>query len=146
MHHGTWVMRAPWCMSESPTSGLLWSQWRGKCSRRMRNPQFYVSGKRRIAKHLGRNGPDAHLRCTEERIKRVFVKFHHNAIISLWPRDAIWWHRSGATLPQVMACCLIITWTNVDLSTVRSIESHMRAISQEIPHQLITKIGLKISI
>ena len=27
-------------------------------------------------------------------------------INSLWPSDAIWWHRSGPTLAQVMACCL----------------------------------------
>ena len=25
---------------------------------------------------------------------------------SLRPREAIWWHRSGSTLAQVMACCL----------------------------------------
>ena len=25
---------------------------------------------------------------------------------SLWPSDAIWWHISGSTLAQVMACCL----------------------------------------
>ena len=25
---------------------------------------------------------------------------------SLWPSDAIWWHRSGSTLAQVMACYL----------------------------------------
>ena len=25
---------------------------------------------------------------------------------SLWPSDAIWSHRSGSTLAQVMACCL----------------------------------------
>ena len=25
---------------------------------------------------------------------------------SLWPSDAIWWHKSGFTLAQVMACCL----------------------------------------
>ena len=25
---------------------------------------------------------------------------------SLWPGDAIWWHRSASTLVQVMACCL----------------------------------------
>ena len=24
---------------------------------------------------------------------------------SLWPSDTIWWHRSGSTLAQVMACC-----------------------------------------
>ena len=44
MHHGTCVMHVPWCMSGSLTSGG------GKnvpgSSRRMRNPQFYVSGKR----------------------------------------------------------------------------------------------------
>ena len=50
-HHGTCVTHVPWCMSGSLTSGFLWSRWRGKRSRhsrRMRNPQFYVSGKRHI--------------------------------------------------------------------------------------------------
>ena len=45
MHH------VPWCMTGSLTSGFLWRQWRGKRSRhsrRMRNPQVYVSGKRPI--------------------------------------------------------------------------------------------------
>ena len=49
MHHDTCVTHVPWCMSGSLTSGFLWCWWRGKrCrhSRRMRNPQFYVSGKR----------------------------------------------------------------------------------------------------
>ena len=27
-------------------------------------------------------------------------------MVSLWPSDAIWRHRSGSTLAQVMACCL----------------------------------------
>ena len=43
MHH------VPWCMPGSLTSGLLWSQWRGKRSRHfrlMRNLPFYVSGNR----------------------------------------------------------------------------------------------------
>ena len=51
-HRGTCVTHVPWCMPESLTSGFLWSRWRGKCSRhfrRMRNPQFYISGKRPIA-------------------------------------------------------------------------------------------------
>ena len=42
---------------------------------------------------------------------------------SLWPGDAIWRQGSRSTLVQVMACCLTaptITWTNVDLSSVRS--------------------------
>ena len=41
-----------WCMAGSLTSGFLWIQWRGKCSRysrRMHNPQLHVSGKRPIA-------------------------------------------------------------------------------------------------
>ena len=49
VHHGTCVTHVPWCMTGSITSGFLWSRWRGKRSRhsrRMRNPQFYVSGKR----------------------------------------------------------------------------------------------------
>ena len=51
MHHGTCVTHVPWCMSGSLTRGFLWSWWRVKRSRhswRMRNPRFYVSGKRPI--------------------------------------------------------------------------------------------------
>ena len=47
--HGTCVTCVPWCMPGSLTNGFLWSRWRGKRSRpsrRMRNPQYYVSGKR----------------------------------------------------------------------------------------------------
>ena len=49
MHHGTCVTHVPWCMPGSLTSSFLWSRWRGKRSRhsrRMRNRQFDVSGKR----------------------------------------------------------------------------------------------------
>ena len=49
MHHGTRVTHVPWCMLGSINRGFLWNRWRGKCCRRsrcMRNPQFYVSGKR----------------------------------------------------------------------------------------------------
>ena len=51
IHHGTCVTHVPWCMPGSLTSGFLWSWWREKRSwhaRRMRNQQFYVSGKRPI--------------------------------------------------------------------------------------------------
>ena len=43
------VTHVPWCMPGSLNNGLFWSRWRKKCSRhsrRMRNPQFCVSGKR----------------------------------------------------------------------------------------------------
>ena len=46
VHHDTCVTYVPWCMPGSLTSGFLWNRWRGKRSRRMRNPQLYVSGKR----------------------------------------------------------------------------------------------------
>ena len=49
MNHGTCVAHVPWCIPRSLTSGFLWNLWRGKSSRhsrRMRNPQFYVAGKR----------------------------------------------------------------------------------------------------
>ena len=48
-HHGTCVTHAPWCMPGSLTSDFLWGRSHGegsRHSRRMRNPQFYVSGKR----------------------------------------------------------------------------------------------------
>ena len=51
MHHGTCVTHVPWCMPGSLTSSFPWSWWRGKRSRhsrRMRNPQIYVFGKRPI--------------------------------------------------------------------------------------------------
>ena len=52
MHHGTSVMHMPWCMPGSLTNGFLWCRWWGKRSsqsRRMRNRQFYVSGKKPMA-------------------------------------------------------------------------------------------------
>ena len=38
-----------------------------------------------------------------------------------------------------------INWTNVDLSSVRSSDIHLRASSQEIPQPSITEISLKIT-
>ena len=67
---------------------------------------------------------------------------------SLWPSDAIWRQRSGSTLARVMACCLKApshSWTNVDWSSVKSNDIHIRAVSQEMPQLSITKICLKIT-
>ena len=70
-------------------------------------------------------------------------------INTLWPNDGISRHRSGSTLAQVMACCLMspshYTRTNVDLSSVRSNGIRRRAISQEIPKPPITDISLEIA-
>ena len=52
-----------------------------------------------------------------------------------------------STLVQVMAWCChqAITWTNADLSSVKSSGIHLRAISLEIPQPPFTKISLKIT-
>ena len=59
MHHGTCVTHVPLCMPGSLTSDFLWYWWRGKHSRhsrRMRNPQFDVSGKRPMASQIRQPG------------------------------------------------------------------------------------------
>ena len=51
LHHGTCVTHVPRCTMGSLTRVFLQSRWRGKRSphsRRMRNPQFYASGKRPV--------------------------------------------------------------------------------------------------
>ena len=58
MHHGTCVTHVPWCMPWSLTGGFHGSRWRGKRSRhsrRMRNLQFYVSGKRSMNSYYSHN-------------------------------------------------------------------------------------------
>ena len=52
MHHGTHVKHVPWCMPWWLTGGFFWNRWRGnrsQDSRRMHNPEYYVSGKRPIS-------------------------------------------------------------------------------------------------
>ena len=39
---------------------------------------------------------------TAQRVCWIFLE-----IISLWPSDAIWWHRPWSTMAQVMAWCLM---------------------------------------
>ena len=36
-------------------------------------------------------------------------------------------------------------WMNVDLSAVGSSDNHLKAVSQEISQQLITKVSMKIT-
>ena len=61
LHHVTCVTHVPWCMPGSLTRGCLWIRWRGKRSRhsrRMRNPQFYVSSNRPIERSNWIDGPE----------------------------------------------------------------------------------------
>ena len=62
---------------------------------------------------------------------------------SLWPSDAIWRQGSRSSLVQVMACCLTAPshyQASVDLSSLRSSDVHLRAISLEISQPSVTKI------
>ena len=68
MHHGTCVTHVPGCMPGSLTSSFLWNRRRGKRSRhsrRMRNLQFYVSGKRSIIRCI--------LVCAADILVRIFA-------------------------------------------------------------------------
>ena len=85
MQYGTCVTHVPWCMPVSLTSGLLWIWPRGKLSRHsrcMRNLQFYVSGKRRIADKLPgnvRHGPGMRLNWWRwQNMEFSFVYFSHS--------------------------------------------------------------------
>ena len=41
-------------------------------------------------------------------------------INSSWSCGAFWRQRSWSKLAQVMACCLTITWTSIDISLIRT--------------------------
>ena len=66
---------------------------------------------------------------------------------SLGLSEAIW-HRRSWSLVQVMACWRhqAITWTNVDLSSVRSCGIHLRTLSKEDLKIPISKARLKITL
>ena len=52
-----------------------------------------------------------------------------------WPSNAIWRRRSWSILVQIIACCQTApgrTWTNIDLSSMKSCGIHMKVISLEM--------------
>ena len=44
----------------------------------------------------------------------------------MWPNDTTWWHKTGSTLAQVMACCLMATshYLNQCWLIIREVPSH----------------------
>ena len=73
--------------------------------------------------------------------------FRLQCVNSLWSSDAIWQHRSGSPLAQVMACCLTAPSHYLNqcwLSLVRFCGIHLRAIQQRAPKYLFYIISLKI--
>ena len=69
-------------------------------------------------------------------------------INSLWPGDAIWQHRSGSTLDQVMACCLKATshYLNQCWLIINGFWGiHIGTVTHEILMMSICKMSLKIT-
>ena len=67
---------------------------------------------------------------------------------SLWCSDTIWWHRSGSTWVQLMACCLMAPSHYLNqcwLISMRSFHIHLRAISQEMLMITVLDMSLKIT-
>ena len=64
----------------------------------------------------------------------------------LGPSDAIWRHKSGSTLAQVMTCCLTAPshYLNQCWLIISKVEWHLMASSQEMPQPSITEIICKI--
>ena len=88
MHLGTCMTHVAWCMPGSLTSGFLWSWWRGKRSRRKRNPQFCVSGKR----------PMLHRFCGYIHIWHSYFVAITSIHISCFPGPAGLWSTLGANI------------------------------------------------
>ena len=101
MHHGTCVTHVPWCIPGSLTRGFLWIRRRGNLSRhsrRMRNPQFYISGKRPKLNHFVTGCSDAAI--DERFLIMSAIPFHwgeggtatwlHTAIRVKWVPTNIW--------------------------------------------------------
>ena len=94
IHHGTCVTHVPCCMSGSLTRGV-----RGKrswYSRRMHNPQFYVSGKRLMRPYQGNMeltiAPVGSVsyrasNCACEIRLKAFLLCANSAILSHYPRS-----------------------------------------------------------
>ena len=83
-----------------------------------------------------------------------FEKFAFISVLSinpLWTIDAIWWHRSGSTLAQVMACCLMTlchyrTLNYVDFTSMTFCGIYLTTILRESSRYQFIKWIWKISL
>ena len=67
-----------------------------------------------------------------------------SSINTLWPSDLIWWHKSGWTLAEVMACCLTAPSHYLNQCWV-IISEVLTTISQELLNISILDMSLKIT-
>ena len=73
---------------------------------------------------------------------RFFFSVHEFILLS----DAIWWHRSGSVLVQVITRCLVAPshYLTQYWPIIRSTVIHLRAILQDLPKTSITKFSFKV--
>ena len=67
--------------------------------------------------------------------------FRYQCVNSLWPSDSIWRQRSGTTLAQVMACCLMVPshylnqcWLTISMVQWHSYEGSFTRDTSAIDH------------
>ena len=136
MHHGMCVTHMSWCMPGSLTSGFLWSRRWGKHSRhsrRMRNPQFYVSGKRPMARnsshHRSKHIPSCITKASRPRGDKQLLEFRKRHI-----------HDTAAHPGP---------WFNIKMSSYQYRKSHCgdnTDVRSSYPHNGISYTGKIISL
>ena len=80
--------------------------------------------------------------------KMLAILFRPQCVNSLWPSDTIWRQRSGSTLAQVMACCLMAPshYLNQCWLIISKVQWHSSECNfKEIPQPSVPEISLKIT-
>ena len=80
----------------------------------------------------------------------AIIRWHMQlrGINSVWPSDAIWRHRSGLTLAQVMACCLTALSHYLSQCWLITSKVHWQSFEgnfKKIPQPPFTKISLEMT-
>ena len=75
-------------------------------------------------------------------LHNIYGYFSSNIFNSLWPYDAIWWHKAVLTLAHIMACCLSAPSHCLNQSWLTI--NKVRWNSREIPQPSITETSWKI--
>ena len=114
MHQGTCGTHVPWCMPGWRARGFLWIWWRGKHSRHsrcMRNPQFYVSGKRPKANDVRHSSWTRAISWYWTWLKRHYlvISFRWNIVTySEWKNMKIWILYNKITFLTAQGICHVV--------------------------------------
>ena len=78
------------------------------------------------------------------KVKAYVLELHPCYFNSLLSSNAIWWHRSGSTLAQVMACCLMAPshYLNHCWLIITGVRSNPRALSKGLMKLILSKLSV----